>query len=123
MAQKVMLEDGSLMGYLAANTGTIHQTEAEAVADENEAKYAARVEAFVTSKTWKRGQDTRAFSLIKEYLAWCDTKTGQDLLAQAEAAAIAAAAAPADDEEPAEAAAAVAPAVPPVPPAPVAATA
>ena len=120
MAQKVILEDGSLMGYLAANSGTIHATEAEAVADENEDAYATRVKAFVDSKTWKRGQDTRAFSLITEYLAWCDTKSGQEAIAQAEAVA----AMPVAEEAPvAEAPAPVEAAVPPAPPAPVAATA
>lgn len=81
MTKKVLLEDGSIMGYLAQNSGTIHQTEAEALADENRASYAAKVSAFVASRSWKRGQDTRAESLITEFLAWCDTDQGKEALA------------------------------------------
>ena len=83
MTQKVLLEDGSVMGYLATNSGTIHPTEAEALADENDARYQLTVGAFIASRSWNRGQDTRASSLIKEYLAWCDTRDGQEAIAQA----------------------------------------
>lgn len=76
MADQIFKADGTPIGWMDG-TGTIHATEAEAIAVDNAEAYAARVDAFIASKEWNRGQDTRAKSLITEYLAWESTAEGQ----------------------------------------------
>jgi hypothetical protein len=57
--------------------GTIHATQAEAIAVDNAEYFAAKVDAFIASKEWNRGQDTRAKGLITEYLAWESTQPAE----------------------------------------------
>ena len=80
--RKFVSDDGSSVLFQSSVSGEMYATEAEAIADENAAQYELKVDAFVSSKEWKRGQDTRATALITEFLAWCDTAAGQSLLAQ-----------------------------------------
>lgn len=72
MARKVLFDDGNVAGFLTPK-GIMHATEAEALAEENEKVYEARVQLFIDSKIWNRGQDTRARALITEFLAFEDT--------------------------------------------------
>ena len=72
MPTKVLYEDGSIAGYITP-AGNMHPTEAEALAEENASTYEARVELFIRSKEWNRGQDTRARTLLAEHLAFEDT--------------------------------------------------
>ena len=79
--RKFVSDDGSSILFQSSVSGEMYATEAEAIADENAAQYELKVDAFVSSREWKRGQDTRATALITEFLAWCDTAAGQSLLA------------------------------------------
>lgn len=109
MATRFVSEDGNSVIWQATN-GKMFGTEAEAIAEENSKQYETKVGAFISSKTWNRGQDTRAKAMIIEFLAWADTEAG--------AAAIEAAANAPEPE--AEEATEEASDVPPPPPAPAA---
>ena len=77
MPRKVTYEDGTPAGWITP-AGNMHPTEAEALAEENASTYEARVELFIRSKSWNRGQDTRARALITEFLANEDTLPALD---------------------------------------------
>jgi len=76
MATRFVSEDGNSVIWQATN-GKMFGTEAEAIAEENSKQYETSVNAFIKSKIWNRGQDTRAKAMIIEYLAWADTAAGQ----------------------------------------------
>jgi hypothetical protein len=108
MATRFVAENGSSVIWQADN-GKMFGTEAEAIAEENSKAYEKKVNAFIASKTWNRGQDTRAKALVVEFLAWADTEDGMAAIEAAESA-------PDEPEVVAEAAESGADAPPPPPP-------
>ena len=80
MARKVQFEDGTVMGWIAetdldkpSNVRTLYDTEADAIASENAGKYEARIELFVRSHEWARGQEKRARDLVSRFLGFEDS--------------------------------------------------
>jgi hypothetical protein len=78
MPTKFVSEDGQSVFWLA-ETGKVCATEPEAVAEENAEEYSARVQLFIDSRDWNRGQSARAKALITEFLAFEDTFTEDEL--------------------------------------------
>lgn len=57
-------------GYMVG--GKLFATKHEAVAYKNASVYSERVDKFIASKTWSRGQDTSARKRVIEFLAFED---------------------------------------------------
>lgn len=56
--------------------GTIFSSKEEAIAHENRAAFSARIDGFIQSREWPRGQNTQARRLITDFLAYEASESG-----------------------------------------------
>ena len=83
MPKKFTADDGS--AFWLSTTGNVHSSEAEALADENAETYAPRVQLFINSREWGKGQAAQTRRHVTEFLAFESTFSAKELAAAIEA--------------------------------------